>query len=97
MFIHGGHTMKATGLTIALLILGVNPVQAEHYETYAFGDTEAQACEQVKSDLRDQAILQCGMNGGSFDKADYGKCRRTAFARGRYKVVSSVEFSCKPK
>jgi hypothetical protein len=93
----GGQTMKATGLAAALLLFGVQPALAGHYETYAFGDTEAEACDQVKSDLRDQAILQCRMNGAVFDKADYGACRKTQFEHGRYKVVRSVEFTCKPK
>lgn len=97
MFTHGGQTMKATGLTIAVLLLGVTPVRAEHYETFAFGDTREEACEQVKSDLRDQALLYCNMHGAAFGKADYGKCRETAVANGRYKVESSVEFSCQPK
>lgn len=80
-----------------MLLFGMNPAQAEHYETYAFGDTEEEACQQVKSDLQDQAILQCGMNGEAFGTAKYGECRRVEFARDRYKVVRSVEFFCEPK
>jgi len=95
MFNHGGLIMKALGLTIAVWVLGVTYVQADSYETYAFGDTEAEACEQVKSDLKDRAILQCRMNGGSFDKADYGECRIEDSSGSRYKAVSAVEFSCK--
>ena len=95
MFMHGGQTMKTLGLTIALLLVGMNSAQAERYETYAFGDAEVEACDQVKSELTDRAILKCRMNGGLFEKADYGKCRATKNDRGRYEAVSSIEFSCK--
>jgi hypothetical protein len=89
--------MKQLGLTIVLFLLGVKYALADQYETYAFGDSEAEACEQVKSDLKDQAILTCRMNGGLFEKADYGKCRITESSGSRYKAVRSVQFSCKPK
>ena len=88
--------MKELGLTIVLLVLGMTYVQADSYETYAFGDTEEEACEQVESDLKDQAILQCRMNGGLFEKADYGECRITESSGTRYKAVRSVEFTCMP-
>ena len=88
--------MKAVTIAITLLVLGSTHARAEQYETYAFGDSEAEACRQVKSDLNDQAILQCRMNGGAFDTADYGPCRTTETERGRFKVFRSVEFSCKP-
>ena len=97
MFMHGGQTMKVLGLTIALLLVGMKSAQAERYETYAFGDTEVEACDQVKSELTDWAILKCRMNGGLFEKADYGECRATKNSRGRYEAVSSIEFSCKQK
>lgn len=95
MSMHGGQTMKVLGLTIALLLLGMNSAQAERSETYAFGDTEAEACDQVKSELTDQAILKCRMNGGWFEKAEYGECRATKSDRGRYEAVRYIEFSCK--
>ena len=88
--------MKELGLTIALLMLAVTYAQADHYETYAFGDTASEACEQAKSDLNDQAILQCRMNGGLLVKADVGDCRMTESSSARYKVLRSVEFSCRP-
>lgn len=87
--------MKMFAFTIALLILGVKSAQAEHSETYAFGDTEADACEKVKSELNDQAILKCRMNGAWLDKADYSECRTTKSAENRYKAENSLEFSCK--
>lgn len=88
--------MKLSGLTIALLMFGVNDARAENYETYAFGDNVKEACEQVQSDLRDQAILQCRMNGAVFDKANYGNCQTAKTSHGRYKAVRSVKFTCKP-
>jgi hypothetical protein len=87
--------MKVLGLTIVLLLVGMKSAQAEHYETYAFGDSEVEACVQVKSQLTDWAILKCRMNGGLFEKADYGECRATKNSRGRYEAVRSVEYSCK--
>ena len=89
--------MKRLGFSIALLVVGVTIVQAGDYETYAFGDTEAEACEQVKSDLQDQAILQCRMSGGSFEKAEYGECRIKKSPNTRYQAVRSVVFSCQPR
>ena len=86
---------KRAELTIALSVLAVTSAQADSYETYAFGDTETAACESVKSDLKDQAILQCRMKGGSLDKAEFGACGKTGVSRGRHKVTGSVEFSCK--
>ena len=87
--------MKELGLTIALLVLAVTCAQADSYETYAFGDTEAEACEKAKSDLNDQAILQCRMNGGLLEKADVGDCRMTESSSARYKVLRAVEFACR--
>ena len=87
--------MKGLRLTIALLVLAVTYAQADSYETYAFGGTESEACEQVKSDLNDQAILQCRMNGGSLVKAVFGECRMTASSSARYEVLRSVEFTCR--
>lgn len=87
--------MKELGLTIALSVLAVTYAQAESYETYAFGDTESEACEKAKSDLNDQAILQCRMNGGLLAKADVGACRMTESSSARYKVLRSVEFACR--
>jgi len=87
--------MKELGLTMALLVFAVTYTQAESYETYAFGDTEPEACEKAKSDLNDQAILQCRMNGGLLVKADVGDCRRTKYSSARYKVLRSVEFACR--
>ena len=51
--------------------------------------------EKAKSDLNDQAILQCRMNGGLLVKADVGACRMTESSRARYKVLRSVEFACR--
>lgn len=87
--------MKALGLTIALLVLAVTCAQADSYETYAFGDTESEACEKAKSDLNDQAILQCRMNGGLLVKADVGDCRLAKSSGARYQVLRSVEFACR--
>jgi len=87
--------MKELRLTIALLVLAVTYAQADSYETYAFGDTASEACEQVKSDLNDQAILQCRMNGGSLVKAEFGECRMTESSNARYEVLRSVEFTCR--
>ena len=87
--------MKELGLTIALLVLAVTWAQADSYETYAFGDTEAEACEKAKSDLNDQAILQCRMNGGVLVKAGVGDCRLTESSGARYQVLRSVEFACR--
>lgn len=89
--------MKMTVQAIALIAFAAGAAQAGQYETYAFGDSKEEACEQVKSDLRDQAILECKLNGRAFDKAEYGECRQTEFARGRYTVERSVEFTCKPE
>ncbi|MEN8762876.1 MAG: hypothetical protein ABF290_10610 [Thiogranum sp.] len=88
--------MKELGLTIALLVLAMSYAQADSYETYAFGDTASEACEKAKSDLNDQAILQCRMNGGSLAKADVRDCRMTKPSSARYKVLRAVEFVCKP-
>ena len=87
--------MKELVLTIALLVLEVTYAQADSYETYAFGYTESEACEQAKSDLNDQAILQCRMNGGILVKADVGECRMTESSNARYEVLRSVEFTCR--
>ena len=87
--------MKALALMIALWVLAVPYAQADSYETYAFGDTESEACEQVKSDLKDQAILQCRMNDGFLINADFGNCRITESNSARYEVLRSVEFSCR--
>ena len=89
--------MKQLALTITLLVLAVNCVQADSYETYAFGYTETEACEQAKSDLNDQAILQCRLNGGLLVKAEVGDCRKTESTNSRYKVLRSVEFTCRTK
>jgi len=97
MLMHGGQTMKALGLTFVLLLVVMKSAQAERYETYAFGDTEAEACDQVKSDLTDRAILKCRMNGGWSEKVGYGECRTTKNSRGRYEAVRSIEFSCEKK
>ena len=87
--------MKELGLMIASLVLAVSYAQAGSYETYAFGNTDKEACEQVKSDLKDHAILQCRMNGGSLVKTDFGECRVTASSGTRRKATGSVDFSCK--
>ena len=87
--------MKELGLTIALSVLAVTYAQAETYETYAFGDTESEACEKAKSDLNDQAILQCRMNGGSLVKADVRDCRMTKSSSARYKALRAIEFVCR--
>jgi hypothetical protein len=86
--------MKALALTIALWVLAVTQARAESYETYAFGDNETDACEQAKTDLTDQAILQCRMSGGALKNADIGDCQVTASSNSRYKAVRSVKFSC---
>ena len=87
--------MKQLGVTIAFLVLASTCARADSYETYAFGNTEAEACEQVKSDLKDQAILQCRMNGGSLLKAHFGRCLAAKSSGARYKATRSVEFSCR--
>jgi len=89
--------MKVLGLTFVLLLVGMKSAQAERYETYAFGDTEVEACDQVKSELADWAILKCRTNGGWSEKADYGECHTTKNSRGRYEAVKSIEFSCEQK
>jgi hypothetical protein len=89
--------MRELALTIALLAFAVTCVRADSYETYAFGYTESEACEQARIDLNDQARLQCRLNGGLLVKADVGDCRKAESTSARYKVLRSVEFTCKMK
>ena len=87
--------MKAFGLTLALWVLAATYAQADSYETYAFGDSESEACKQVKSDLKDQAILKCRMNDDLLEKVMIGDCRIAESSNTRHKALGSVKFSCK--